>query len=465
MCALSVALLLWGCDDNTNTHKMTAADPSAAAAASASVTRSTIASAAPSASASVAAKTAKPLNVMLITIDSMRADMPWQGYPRKIAPHLTKLAEQAVVYENAYAVSSYTAKSVAALMTGKYPSTLWRGPTFFTEYSKANTFLAELLQKGGVTTMAGQAHLYFNRGKGLSQGFDIWKLTPGITWNATTDESVTSDKMTKLAIEMLADNANKGPFFMWLHYMDPHDRYVLHDDSPKWGRKNRDRYDSEIFFTDTQVGALLAYVDKQPWGSNTAIIVSADHGEAFGEHKMYKHAFALWEVLTRVPLLIKLPGAKPRRIKKRRSHIDLAPTIVELMGQPPYAGFAGKSLAPELTGKAQFGDHEPIMMELPADSNNPPTRAIIKGDFKLIIDQAAPRYRLFDLSADPGEKHDLVKRPAYREKLAEMKKLAAESWAKHPYVAPWGGRKLIGGGRANGPKGPAGYVADGKRIP
>jgi arylsulfatase A-like enzyme len=405
------------------------------------------------------------VNVLLITIDSMRADMPWQGYERPIAPNLTKLAAESVVYENAYSVSSYTAKSVGALLAGRYPSTLWRGHTFFTRYSKANQFFPELLQQGGVRTMAGQAHLYFDRNKNLSQGFDLWKLAPGLTWNASTDESITSDKMTKLAIDLLSEENTKGPFFMWLHYMDPHDQYMQHEGTPKWGRNNRDRYDSEMHFTDKHVGALLAHVNLQPWSERTAIIISADHGEAFGEHKMFKHAFALWDVLTHVPLLIKAPGAKPKRIKERRSHIDLAPTIMDLLGQPAHSGFVGKTMVPELYGSAAADDREPILLELPADSHNPPTKALLKGDFKLIIDEAAPRYRLFNLTKDPDERRDLAKDSRFKDKLAEMKKLAEDAWSKHPFVKPFGGKKVVGGLRANGPEGPDGYKDDGKPLP
>jgi len=390
----------------------------------------------------------------------MRADMPWQGYERKIAPTLTKLAGESVVYTNAYTVSSYTAKSVGALLSGRYPSSLYRSGSFFAHYSNANLWFTELLQDKGIRTMAGHGHKYFDRGKNLSQGFDVWRLVPGIKWNNTTDESVTSEKMTKLAIDMLADEKNtKGQFFMWLHYMDPHDQYVQHEGTPKWGRNNRARYDSEMHHTDRHLANLFDYCSKQPWWDQTAIIVSADHGEAFGEHGMYKHAFALWEVLTHVPLFFKVPGAKPRRIALRRSQIDLAPTIVDLMGLKPDEGFVGKSLKPELFG-AEPESHEPIVLDLPADGNNPPTRAVIKGDYKLIYDEAARRYRLYNLKEDKAEVKDLVKMGREKDKLAEMRKLFDDTWAKIPYVEPYGLYKLVAGGRANGPHGPPGFNKD-----
>jgi arylsulfatase A-like enzyme len=294
-----------------------------------------VASAPPSASAAPVKPTgpSEPLNVIFITVDSLRADMPWTGYERKIAPNLEKLAKEGIVYTNAYSPSSYTAQSVAAYLSGRPASTLYRAGWFFTGYNQSNQFFPELLQKNGIRTLGWHAHMYFARGKGLEQGFDVWDLVPGITFNPNTDEHVTSEKMTKLGIELLGKPENTGKqFFAWAHYMDPHDEYKKHPESPDFGKKNRDRYDSEVFFTDLWIGKLLEFCAKQPWWKKTAVIISADHGEAFGEHDMWKHAFDVWQVLVRIPLIMKLPGAEPLRIDARRSMLDVTPTILELMG-------------------------------------------------------------------------------------------------------------------------------------
>jgi arylsulfatase A-like enzyme len=360
------------------------------------------------------------------------------------------------VYPRAYSISSYTAKSVGAILSGRYPSTLYRGPSFFTEYSKANLFFPELLQEKGVVTMAGHAHLYFERSVNMRQGFDTWRLVPGLTWNAETDESVTSPKTTELAIELLGDPKNtKGRFFLWLHYMDPHDKYLQHEEAPRFGRRARDLYHNEVYFTDLHIGKLLDWCEKQPWWKQTALIVSADHGEAFGEHDQWKHAFALWEVLTRVPLMVHAPGIKPRKIDARRSHIDFAPTIVDLLGEQPHKDFAGKSMVPELYG-AEPDDREPILLDLPADRFNPPTRVAVKGDFKLIEDPG-PKYHLYNIKDDPGELNNLVDNPKHAEDYKRMKKIFDDAWAKHPFVAPFGGGKLVGDGKADGPEGPPGW--------
>jgi arylsulfatase A-like enzyme len=386
----------------------------------------------------------------------MRHDMPWQGYAKEIAPNLTKLADKSAVYTRAYSISSFTSKSVGAILSGQYPSTLYRGPAFFTKYSNANLFFPEVLQHAGVRTMAGQAHGYFERGNNVRQGFDVWNLVPNLKWDAEKDVSVTSQDMTPMAIDMLKDaTKTDGAFFMWLHYMDPHHEYRIHKECPDFGHRAREMYDNEICYTDLWIKKLLDYCEAQSWWKDTVLVVTADHGEAFGEHGMWNHAFALWEVLTHVPMMISGPGIQPRRIEERRSHIDLAPTIVDLLGVTAPTTFVGKSMVPELLGAEAPGNREPILLDLPADSYNPRTRVTIQGDYKLIEDPN-DKFQLYNLNDDPDEKKNLAPVAAMKEKLAEMKATHEKAWAKYPYVAPWGGRKLAGGLKADGPFGPDG---------
>jgi choline-sulfatase len=394
----------------------------------------------------------KPRSVLMVTIDSLRADMPWNGYPRPIAPNLTALAEKCTTYTNAYSVSSYTAKSVAAFLTGRYPSTLFRSGYFFASYANANQFMAETLRENGIETMSWHGHMYFARAKGFEQGFREWRITPGITFDAQTDNHVTSEKMTAIGLELLGkpELASKQ-FFAWAHYMDPHDQYNRHEEAPKFGNKARDRYDQEVFYTDLWVKKLLDFVEQQPYGKDTYLVISADHGEAFGEHGMYKHAFELWEVLTRVPLLICGPGIKAQRISERRSHIDLPATIFELLGQKVPADQMGQSLVPELTGREPPKVREPIYLELAEDTHNPPRRALILGDYKLIWSGPRDKFQLFNLTKDPGEEKELSKDEP--DKLKEMVAASRAFWEKLPMVEPYGNVKLKEGGTARGPTG------------
>lgn len=134
------------------------------------------------------------MNVVLITIDSLRADMPWQGYPRDIAPRLTALAKRSVVYAHAYAISSFTSKSVGGLLAGDYPSALTRDGVFFTKYYPSNLMFPEILQAAGVHTAAGQAHMYLDKGRGFEQGFDAYRVVDGITFDYNKDPYITSQK-------------------------------------------------------------------------------------------------------------------------------------------------------------------------------------------------------------------------------------------------------------------------------
>ena len=391
----------------------------------------------------------RPMNVMLILVDSMRADMPWAGYPRKIAPNLTALEKESVSYTRAYSVSSYTAKSVAAVLSGQYPDELKRSGYFFTKYPDSDLFFPELLHKAGVYTMATHGHMYLAPGhSGMDQGFDDWRVVSGIKFDNTKDDFVTSDKMTPLAEKQLSAAPKGKPFFIYMHYMDPHDVYVKHKESPDWGNKRRDRYDSEVFFTDLWIGKLLDFCKQQPWWKKTVVIVSADHGEAFGEHHMFRHAFELWNMLTHVPLFIHVPGVDGRHVDTPRSDIDLAPTVLDLMGVKGDDKLEGKSLVPELYGAE--AKPRPVLIDLPADSNNPERHALVEGDYKLLSFGNDWRFDLYNLEKDPGETHKLNKEePDRLEKMkAEYKKL----WGKVPAVKPYGGNKLIGGGVANGPR-------------
>lgn len=395
-----------------------------------------------------AAPAAQPINVVLILIDSLRADMPWAGYERQIAPNLTALERESVSYTRGYSVSSYTAKSVAAVLSGQYPSSLKRSGYFFTKYSASNAFFAETLHAAGVSTLATHGHMYLAPGRnGMDQGFDDWRVVSGIAFDNTTDKWITSDKMTPLAIEQLDQQGGQKPFFMYLHYMDPHEQYMKHAEAPDWGKKSRDRYDSEVFYTDLWIQKLLDHIASKPWASRTAIIVSADHGEAFGEHKIFRHAFELWDVLVHVPLFIKLPGATARRIDEPRSAIDLAPTILELLGVAAPPELRGKSLVSELRGAAEPA--RPVLLDLPADSNNARRRGLVDGSYKLISFGNDERFEIYDLASDPGELHELSKKqPDKRKELIERYK---RLWSEIPQVKPFGGNKLTGGGTASGP--------------
>ncbi len=379
-----------------------------------------------SASASAQPTGAAARNVLLISVDSLRADMPWAGYPRPIAPRLTAFEAQSVSYTRAYAISSYTSMSLGGLLAGRYPHELKRDGYFFGRYAPSNELFPELLQSAKVQTLGAHAHGYFQLA-GFEQGFDTWQILPNLKWNPQTDENVTSPEHEKLAEQMLTAAAPKGPFFAWFHFLDPHDDYQEHDKDgiAPFGKKLRDKYDGEVAFTDRYVGKLLDFVDASPWGKNTVVVITSDHGEAFGEHGQFRHGFEIWENLVRVPLMVRLPGVAARRIDAPRSAIDLAPTFLELLGVPAgQTALSGKSLVPELMGGV--APARDVVVDLPATSNNDRRRAVVSGKWKMTSYGAKELYfKLFDLEADPGELTPIMKGEDFDRMRAKYKDATA----------------------------------------
>jgi choline-sulfatase len=388
-------------------------------------------------------------NVLLIMIDSLRADMPWTGYPREIAPRLTQFAKEWVLYPRAYSLSSYTAKSVLPALAGKYPGELTRDALFFTKWGDDNELVTERLQKVGYRTMTGQGHGYFLPQFGMNQGWNDYQLLPGTFLDTTGVKDITSDRLNKLAKDMLskAENVkqdNGQRFFAYFHFLDPHYTYNKHPEAPDFGNKRRDLYDNEVHYTDKWVGDLIDWVDAQPFGKDTAIFITADHGEGFGERGRYRHAYDVWESLVRVPLFVRVPGAAARRIEEPRGHIDLVPTIAELTGIRDAAGLRGKSLVPELFGGP--AEARPVLVDLPRADLMDRKRAFIDGNYKLIAFGDNVSYELFDVTTDLEEKQELSKEKP--ELFAAMKQKYLDFIAPIPNTPVTGGGKLL-----NAPRG------------
>jgi choline-sulfatase len=357
------------------------------------------------------------LNIILLTIDTLRADVGYAGNPRPVTPNLDKLAARGIVFERAYALASYTGKSVGPMMIGKYPSETHRNWGHSNAFGREDLLLAERLTRAGVHTMSVQAMRYFGRQSGLDRGFDVLDMSAAPAEGLIKDmeNSVTGDRVSDAALKLLASPDHTGKrFFMWIHYLDPHADYLPHDELPSFGTSQRDLYDGEIAFTDKQAGRVLDAIARAPWGARTAVIVTSDHGEAFNEHKMVRHGFELWEELVRVPLLVYVPGFPKARIAARRSAVDLVPTILELMGveaptrrAPGNDFLSGVSLVPELTDpKGAGADRRDVLIDMPAGPFNDARRSLIHGDLKLTISNESS-IELYDLAQDPEERQDL----------------------------------------------------------
>jgi len=363
------------------------------------------------------------MNLVLITVDTLRTDLGFMGYDKPVSPNLDALAARGVVFDRAYSMASYTGKSVGPLLIGKYPSETARDTGHFNTYFASNTLLAERLRDAGFHTMGAASHWYFVPWSGLTQGMDEWDTSAmPAGGQGDVDTSVTSEQLTDAAIRMLKKpTSTSGRFFLWVHYFDPHEQYMPHDGSPEEiaegadspQKKTKAAYDAEVWFTDHHIGRLLDFIGQQSWGGETAVVVTSDHGETFGEHGMSFHGGELWESLVRVPLLVYFPGARPHHVPVKRSHIDLVPTLLDLMSvpPPPEGELSGRTMLPDILADEDAAYEErDVYIDMPTGPFTGMRRALITGPTPgLKLYNLAPgQYALFDLAKDPGELEDVV---------------------------------------------------------
>ncbi|EYF06203.1 sulfatase-like hydrolase/transferase [Chondromyces apiculatus] len=420
---------------------------------------------APTAAADTATKVPADLNLVLITIDTLRWDLGYAGNPHPLSPNLDALAARSTIFDKAYALASYTGKSIGPMLIGKYGSETHRNWGHFNKFSEEDTFVAERLKRAGVYTMGVHGHRYFGDFGGLDRGFDVVDMSAAPPKEAdwAVDNTASSPGLTDAAIKLLGEHGSKR-FFLWVHYLDPHADYLRHEDVPSFGKTQRDLYDGEVAFTDKHIGRLLDFVKAAPWGAKTAVVVTSDHGEAFGEHKMYRHGFEVWEELVRVPLLVHVPSAPPSRVTARRSLVDLTPTLLDLMHVPlpggaggapggaPGAGqeggtpsesdfLSGTSLLSDVfLAPGQAAQARDVLVDMPGGPYNDARRALIHGDLKLTISNGA-RFELYDLAADPGEQKNLWDVADARGKRDEIEALYAATKARMREIKVTGKRK------------------------
>lgn len=365
----------------------------------------------------------KDVNVVLITVDTLRHDLGYTGYQRPVSTNIDALAKRAIVYDNAYSLASYTSKSLGPMLIGKYGSETNRGWMHFNKYPAQDRMVAERLAEHGVFTLSVQGHWYFKADTGLGRGFDVLDLSAAPERpQGEGDKTVNSAAISDAAIKLLEQPERATQrFFLWAHYLDPHAEYVPHSEFD-FGSNGRARYDGEVAFTDHHVGRVLAALEKASFKDRTVVVVTSDHGEAFGEHGLIRHGFELWEELVRVPLLVYVPGQAPRHIAERRSAIDIVPTLLQVFGVPLPSGddaLSGQSLLGEwLGGPAAKRD---VFIDMPAGPYNGDRQAFIADDLKLVTSNGRPM-GLFNLASDPGETKNLTKDAALIEPALERMK-------------------------------------------
>lgn len=377
------------------------------------------------------AVTPEGMNLVLITIDTLRWDLHHAGNPRELSPRLDGLAARSVEFTRGYALSSYTGRSLGPLLIGRYPSECPNNNQHFTAYYYRNVFLAERLRAAGFFTVGGSAHSYLGTHGSLTQGMEVWDHTAHPSDD--TDLHIVDHAIATAVLARFHARPAGRRFFLWVHFVDPHNQYMSHPGIHAFGPRPRDRYDTEVLATDSEVGRILDALDRQHLRNRTVVVVTADHGELFHEHGISGHGRELWEDLVRVPFMVYVPGLAALRSSQPRSHIDLVPTLLDLLRipQPPAGELQGRSLAPELLGDAVRD--RPVLMDLPQGPANGPRRALLQHGWKLVL--SGDRHdQLYHVDDDPGELQNLIEQEPsrteeLRETLSELTRHFAGQWA------------------------------------
>lgn len=365
-----------------------------------------------------------PRVVILIVIDTMRADrLGSYGHERDTSPQIDRLAKDAVRFEEALAQAPWTTPSIGSLLTSRYPSSLGID-RFASRLPDDATLLSESLQGAGYATGAVVSHTFCSSRWGFDRGFDQFDES-----SIAGQRGVTSEKVTDRALEFVAGHAD-APFFLLVHYFDPHFALVEHDGfrfsdeaggepyagnvrspvpflnfgrvgaelGPADAREMLRIYDSEVAFTDHHVGRLLDDLRRRGLYDDALVVLTADHGEEFLDHGRIGHTKTLYRELLRVPLLLKLPGNAARVEPRAVGLIDVAPTIVEIVGLDPSPAHRGQSL---------LDPADPARPVFAETSRQASLRAVVSGDWKLISDPGRHNVKLFRRSSDPEERVDL----------------------------------------------------------
>ncbi len=392
--------------------------------------------------------------VVLVTVDTLRADhVGAYGYARDTTPNLDALAKGGVLFRDVTVQWPKTWASMASLMTGRFPSTtgLRLEPRVLPE---SLTMLSEVFANKGFETAAIVANYNVGRSMGFQQGFDHFVESWSEGWRDEAGDRVFANAagrvkaytnariVTDQALRWLEERDRSRPFFLWVHYMDPHGPYLppdeyraLFDDAaaahrvpvariPEYqhqtasGRVIDDlahyvaQYDRLIRYFDDEFGRLLAGLDAL--GHDQSLIaVTADHGESLDEHGYYlEHGFNPYQPTARVPLIVAQQNTIQGglRVEAPIALIDLGPTLVQLAGIEPPASFEGQSHVATVRGDRARVETRPIFMEAGYDVAAS-QRVIRDGRWKLVhvrsteerIALASSEYELYDLREDPGE--------------------------------------------------------------
>jgi choline-sulfatase len=373
--------------------------------------------------------------VLLVTIDTLRADrVGCYGHAAAATPGLDSLAARGVRFAAAVAHVPLTGPSHASLLTGQTP--LGHGFRDNGGYTlpAGLTTVAEDFRKHGYETGAFVSAFPLHRRFGFDRGFETYDdhLPRGNDPRRPQYIERFADATTDVVLRWLeARPAASRPFFLWVHYYDPHAPY---EPPGEFGERFKAApYDGEVAFADQQLGRLLRFLDERGYTSRTLLLVTSDHGEGLGEHGEGTHGLFLYDATLKVPWIMAGPGLPAGRVSETVARgIDLLPTLLDYAGLPSRADLEGRSLRPAAEGRE--------MVDAPAYAESlyperqfgwAPLFAWRTARFKFI---EAPRSELYDLRADPGETTSIVAEDKAR--VEELRRLLAAALATEPSRTP-----------------------------
>lgn len=334
--------------------------------------------------------------VILLGIDSVRADVLADETYLAELPELARLEKTGVYFTEARSAGPGTVFSYTAIFSSRYYSQLFwsdRHGTGIWAWRDPSPRFPELLARAGVATVDVGSILWFDGDWGVARGFTEQTILDPRT---STSQGTAAELVT--ALDARLAEAGDKPLFLFTHFMDAHYPYDR-------GRKDgtpKERFVSELAIVDQQIGRLRREIDRLGLAGRTTLIVTADHGEAFGEHDTTQHGTTLYEELLRVPLLVYTPTAKARRVDTPVSLIDLGPTILDLFGAPTPGTYMGQSLVPFLRGESP-------RLSRPILAEGRLKRALYFPDgLKVITDERRGTVELYDLKRDPEELRNLA---------------------------------------------------------